>query len=88
MRVYKAVVVCDEQGCGWKQEITLPSIPEWHKKPCPVCGEGEIINDMDMDVHLLMTALVGEHKDSGHDKKIPLVGVTINTAALRCEKSD
>ena len=40
----KPYVVCDT--CGWREEVeNSEATLEWHRKPCPQCGGGEIVND-------------------------------------------
>lgn len=39
-------VKCDEDGCGWIEKNAR--VEDWVKKPCPKCGEGEIINDAEL----------------------------------------
>lgn len=44
-----AHVKCDEPGCGWVQSLpTNEAIREWHRKPCPKCGKGEIVTDAEL----------------------------------------
>ncbi len=41
-------VKCDAPGCDWTQEVEKDQMVEWHKKPCPKCGQGEIIADEEL----------------------------------------
>lgn len=46
--ITKMTLVCDHSGCGWTQDTAPEDASEWHKKPCPKCENGEIIDDDDL----------------------------------------
>ena len=46
----KATVCCDEDGCGWEELCEREDVAQWHRKPCPKCGNGEIINDAELSI--------------------------------------
>jgi hypothetical protein len=48
-------VKCDEAGCDWIQDCSQESIPDWHRKPCPKCGKGEIINDEELAFFIVLS---------------------------------
>lgn len=76
-----AKVKCDEPGCGWGQGCAPDDIPQWHKKPCPQCGKGEIISDADLIMFRMVEAWESATREVAPDA--PVVAYKIDTAGLR-----
>ncbi|MCF7853622.1 MAG: hypothetical protein K9N51_02400 [Candidatus Pacebacteria bacterium] len=74
---------CDEPGCAWEYEMDFADIPKWHKKPCPKCGNGEIISDSDMVAFRLMVAIIDASNEIDPDGKLPRVNAHVDTRVLR-----
>jgi hypothetical protein len=79
----KTQVFCDEKGCGWSEYVDgLEGVMEWHRKVCPQCGQGVIVNDNDLalarQLKLFMDTAnhLGNIPATGPTKEI---GVTIST---------
>lgn len=74
---------CDEPGCGWTQKTPWAGIPEWHRKPCPKCGNGQIISDAD----LINFRMVSAWADCANNEILPQTGpvveMVLDTAPLR-----
>ncbi len=78
--ITKAVVVCDHEGCGWEQEVAPESMKEWHKKPCPKCGNGEIIDDNDLAQINLLLGLCLIQQGIDPDRKMKRGLMKVNSA--------
>jgi len=48
VQLSKVTILCDL--CKWHKEILDTTIEDWHKMPCPDCGQGEIIDDKDLEI--------------------------------------
>lgn len=83
MELKKLEVQCDEIGCNWSKEVDFKSLPEWHQKVCPVCFEGVIINDADLETIKGLEKVYAAVKDFDIPGDTPLFDITINTAGLR-----
>lgn len=78
----KSWVRCDEPGCNWQIECTREEISSWHKKPCPKCGKGEIVSDMDLVIFRLAISLEAVSKEIA-EPGAKTVRVKLDTALLR-----
>ena len=63
------------------------AIKQWHNKPCPACGEANIITDQDMAVWTAMRELVGVVNavagDIPDDHDEGSIAFSFDTAGLR-----
>ena len=85
--VSEATVKCDEVGCDWLAVIADENIPKWHRKPCPKCGKGYIVNDVDLVSFRLITALEAVSKEIDPEGK-SLRNVRLDTSALRAVRDE
>jgi hypothetical protein len=81
--VDNASVHCDEPGCGWSEEVKFSDFKNWHHQPCPKCGRGEIINNLDMVIVRRCEMAIQISNDLHPAGSTDLVDVQIDTAPLR-----
>jgi len=82
-RAKNGSVHCDEAGCRWSEPVEFADVPNWHKKPCPKCGRGEIVSDADMIVFRLAEAVLTVSNDIDPEGKLPRQTYIVNTAPMR-----
>ena len=56
-------LTCDEPGCGWIIFGVQDDIPKFHNKPCPKCGKGIIVNDLELELFKAICARQVEKSD-------------------------
>jgi ferredoxin-like protein FixX/ribosomal protein S27AE len=49
-------VKCDR--CGWREDVAWSNVPNWHQKPCPQCGEGEIVSNQELQLWRRYNSLI------------------------------
>ena len=76
-------VRCDEAGCGWSQKEPWAYIPQWHRKPCPRCGKGQIVSDADLWHHRMISAWADFANKDIPAQTGPVVELELDTAPLR-----
>jgi hypothetical protein len=76
-------VRCDEAGCGWSKKEPWTNIPKWHRKPCPRCGKGQIVNDADLWHHRMISAWADFANNDLPVQTGPAVELELDTAPLR-----
>lgn len=84
--IENSAVVCDEEGCDWKQEVEYDAIPTFHNMPCPKCGKGVIVNDADMQAYEFVKELLKAQNLVDPDSVLPRTTMTIDTSKLRGPK--
>ena len=82
-QIQESAVQCDEGGCGWVQTTPWDEVQNWHKKACPKCGKGEIVNDEDLAAWHGINTLLLLDKTIDPDGKLPRADITIDTSGLR-----
>jgi len=82
-QIQESAVQCDESGCGWIQNIAWNKVVDWHKKTCPKCGKGEIVNDDDFAVWEGINAILLIDKAIDPMGELPRAAVTIDTSKMR-----
>lgn len=48
MKSVGPVIICNMDDCDWQEAVALDDIWDWHHKPCPACGRGEVVDDNDL----------------------------------------
>jgi len=79
----EAAVVCDAEGCGWRQEIPWQETPEWLGKLCPDCGKCVLITEDDLAAWRLLDLAVKVTNAIDPDGKLPRIDVRVSTAGWR-----
>jgi hypothetical protein len=78
-------VKCDEPDCQWAVAVDLETIGDYHRQPCPDCGNGEIISDQELVFAKMMLAGVKivNQIDLGVTEESPRVTASFDTATMR-----
>ena len=76
-------IKCDMPGCGWVECVTKEQLPDWHRKPCPKCGAGEIVSDHDLEVFRYLKFLCALDEYMDPDGKMPRTKVLVDSAKVK-----